>query len=69
MERSKELKELVDKVGEQMWGNTLSDSHAKSNCIICGEKAEVFRDEMSYKEYDMSGLCQNCQDKTFGEEI
>ena len=25
-----------------------------------------FRDDLSRKEYSMSGLCQDCQDKAFG---
>jgi hypothetical protein len=27
-----------------------------------------FRDELSKKEYSISGMCQKCQDKTFGAE-
>ena len=26
-----------------------------------------FRDDLSRKEYSISGLCQDCQDKVFGE--
>ncbi len=39
-------------------------------CPFC--KVDVdensFRDKLSKKEYLISGLCQNCQDKTFGVE-
>ena len=37
--------------------------------IGCGKevKAEDFRDEISLKEYSISGLCQNCQDEIFGK--
>lgn len=38
-------------------------------CPFC--KAEVkdssFKDEVSRREFKISGLCQVCQDKTFGE--
>lgn len=30
--------------------------------------AEPFRDALSWKEYGISGLCQNCQDTIFGVE-
>ena len=33
----------------------------------CGAKATDFRDEVSRKEYTISGLCQSCQDLVFGE--
>jgi len=37
--------------------------------IGCGEPVLVneFRNEISLKEYRMSGLCQKCQDAFFGE--
>ena len=37
-------------------------------CAICGGDAHEFRDELSRKEYRISGLCQNCQDVTFVED-
>lgn len=32
----------------------------------CGKPIEGFRDELSSKEYRISGLCQDCQDSVFG---
>jgi len=32
----------------------------------CGEDATEFRDEVSRKEYLISGKCQKCQDAVFG---
>lgn len=34
--------------------------------IGCGGDASTFRDELSEKEYTISGLCQDCQDKIYG---
>jgi len=31
----------------------------------CAVDIDTFRDELSKKEFTISGLCQNCQDKTF----
>ena len=38
------------------------------NCPFCGEKIDPnsFVDELSRKEFRISGLCQKCQDETFG---
>ena len=33
----------------------------------CGGDANEFNDEPSEREYAMSGLCQKCQDKFFGD--
>lgn len=35
--------------------------------IGCGEKVTGFRDRLSEREYGISGLCQKCQDRIFGE--
>ena len=36
-------------------------------CPFCGKEVQPvdFKDELSIKEYKLSGLCQSCQDKTF----
>ncbi len=48
-------------------------SAIRSNTCIrhplgCGKPVDLneFRDELSRLEYNMSGMCQACQDKTFG---
>lgn len=35
-------------------------------CLASGITENSFRDEISLKEYTISGLCQDCQDKVFG---
>ena len=37
-------------------------------CLMCGKEIDVsteFKDNLSIKEYFISGLCQSCQDKAF----
>lgn len=34
-------------------------------CHICGDRVEFFKDQLSLVEYGISGMCQECQDKTF----
>lgn len=34
-------------------------------CVDCGGQALKFDDELSKKEYSISGLCQKCQDEVF----
>jgi hypothetical protein len=41
------------------------------NCCVkppigCGKSATEFKDELSAREFRISGLCQECQDKFFG---
>jgi len=36
-----------------------------NKCTMCDGDANTFRDELSRKEYAISGMCQKCQDKVF----
>ncbi len=38
----------------------------KHICVTCNGKVEGFRDELSQKEFLISGMCQKCQDEVFG---
>jgi len=41
----------------------------KNRCPFCKKEInmEDFRDNLSRKEYSISGLCQDCQDEFFGK--
>ena len=40
-------------------------------CPFCGKTIDLkaFRSQADRREYDISGLCQKCQDRTFGDHI
>ena len=40
-------------------------SIADEVCNLCGEPILSFEDELSLKEYEISGCCQNCQNELF----
>ena len=37
-------------------------------CPHCKNPIGQFRNDISKREYQISGLCQECQDETFGED-
>lgn len=37
-----------------------------SNCPTCSQPYKGFKDKLSEKEYQISGMCQDCQDSVFG---
>ena len=39
---------------------------ALAGCIQCNDDALSFKDDLSRREYEISGLCQTCQDNFFG---
>ncbi len=50
--------------------NGMLKKRQEGKCPICGRKGPFqFRDDLSRREYQISGMCQRCQDKAFsGEE-
>lgn len=54
---------------EENFGRTTSIRNDKclNPPIGCGKMIGEFRDDLSIKEYRISGFCQNCQDNVFGK--
>ena len=40
-----------------------------SDCAFCPYPNLKFRDRVSKREYEISALCQDCQDEMFGKEV
>ena len=62
-EPSKKAPEL-EKFLEESFRRT--SSIQADTCDSCKKPATAFRDDLSRKEYTISGLCQECQDSVFG---
>jgi hypothetical protein len=60
----------IERLLETIAGRTsaIKSDHCVASPIGCGKPVLVneFRDELSLKEYRISGLCQQCQDEIFG---
>lgn len=41
---------------------------AEGKCPFCKEPIGDFRNELSRKEFKISGLCQKCQESVFGRD-
>ncbi len=48
--------------------NLLFGKTQEGSCVICKEEVIGFRDDLSRKEFKISGMCQSCQDETFTTE-
>jgi hypothetical protein len=64
----KMIKDTDHQVTQVKWG-TPQSLPVVGVCKFCGRKFSVheFRDAASLEEFIISGLCQECQDKTFEE--
>ena len=63
-----ELEQFKEDVAQAAFGRSPRLAKAAGQCVKCGEFNIEFRDELSRKEYGISGLCQCCQDGSFGVE-
>lgn len=53
------INQMISKVSE------MKDYKAKGICPICKAVPGPFKDELSKKEFKISGMCQECQDEFF----
>ena len=68
-EKHPELSKFLDDMTEMVFGNLpRSKTIHVDTCVACGGKANAFTDPLSLKEFSISGLCQDCQDKLFEEK-
>ena len=60
MERHSDIQKFLEKVFPSEEARK-----AAGVCPFCGLEIGEFWDELSKKEFGISGLCQGCQDETF----
>ena len=70
MGKSPEIKKVLDNFTEDAFGKSKTDAEAEKICVFCHKsiKMKDFRNELSRKEYKISGICQRCQDDVFGKD-
>jgi len=61
-EKSREIDELLT----WLTGRDRIECIEVEICIQCDQPIGPFTDGISQREYEISGLCQDCQDLTFG---
>ena len=66
-DRYRKIEKTIDAFAKYAFGRSQTEARAKKVCVICGEQISLdsFRDDLSRKECGISGMCQECQDKTF----
>ena len=62
--KAPEIEKLINATLPEL--RTRRGSIIQNICSWCGKPATQFKDELSRREYTISGFCQECQDKTFG---
>ncbi len=60
--KSEDMERTVDR----LLGVNRRETIEADQCTTCPGKAKDFRDDLSRKEYTISGMCQACQDSVFG---
>lgn len=63
--------EKIDELFKNLYGVDRKTSIVNCTCVSCGAEnisEKSFCDDVSLREFHISGLCQVCQDKIFGFE-
>jgi len=62
--KSESLENFIDSITPNPLGRR--ESIKSDVCAVCLKEAKNFKDELSKREFTISGMCQECQDKFFG---
>lgn len=65
-EKSAAMNRALNQLSTDLFGREREQFIQDECCVVCGEAIGRFRNNISLKEYQISGMCQVCQDKTFG---
>ena len=63
--KSPEMESALEEMSKKMFGR----SRKGNACVTCGSplvNRQDFRDEASWREFQISHMCQKCQDEVFG---
>jgi hypothetical protein len=68
--KAKNIRRLLDSMSsDQPFFNRRSKAIPANLCVFCETPNTNFRDQLSQREYRISGMCQNCQDNYFKEML
>ena len=59
------VQKLLDFMSSRSYEANYAVAKATRTCVMCGNGARIFRDASAKLEYDVSALCQLCQDEYF----
>lgn len=62
------LEELLDFFTKSSYEANYAMAKSTRKCAMCGQQAESFRCASAKLEYEISALCQHCQDKYFSNK-
>lgn len=63
-QKTPEMEEFLEQAAQGLFGRGRNEGV----CVTCGSsevKTEDFRDDLSRREYELSRMCQKCQDEVF----
>lgn len=67
VQRAAPLQQMLDDLARSMFGRTAGEAISTATCMACGKPVTGFKNEISAREYEISGLCQECQDIAFAD--
>ena len=62
-EKSPKMEKVLDDLTKKIFNKSRTETIKTNQCMTCNKPATGFRDDISRKEYTISGMCQDCQDE------
>lgn len=62
------IEEMLGEMAKMAFGHNRTECFLHNLCVQCNEPAINFDDEISEREYKISGMCQRCQNDFFCDQ-
>jgi hypothetical protein len=60
--KSPEMEKFLENFSKNFLAQPRSKAFRTNTCVRCKMEATTFRDGTSKKDYEITGMCQSCQD-------
>jgi hypothetical protein len=64
------MQDSLDEFAKQLFGISNTDACKQLLCVFCRKKVDPAKmsTDMHRREWEISGVCETCQDETFGKD-
>jgi len=67
LKRDPTLQKALDSLASMIGFLPQDEAETKGLCVRCKESVKAFTDELSERDYNITGFCQKCQDIIYAE--
>lgn len=56
---------IKEDMAMMLFGRSFTLAQAGKQCVVCGKRAEIFSCDRAEREFEISAMCEPCQNEVF----